>query len=289
MKRRDFGRLCIATAANSFGLAAGAAAQPETIEPDTSLKRIGEKSGILFGLCEPGGRLGEERPYFDRLAVECSLLSPGNDFNWAAVQPSAPSEYRYASLDAAAAFCRAQRLGMIGHTLAWYYSVPAWAKVAEPNDFVAALGAYVTKTVQRYADVVKRWDVVNEPVHPRSPRPDGLRESPFLEKAGPNFIRDAFINARRAAPGSLLCLNEYGFEYDDPDQKKKRALFLGLIRTLREAGAPIDVIGLQSHLDASKRLDLSGLEAMLRDIKALGLRVAVTELDVNDQKLPGDP
>lgn len=253
-----------------------------------SLKAIGEKSGILFGLCEPGTRLNQERIYFDQLARECSLISPGNEFNWVAVQ-SDPTEPRYTSLDALAAFCRQNRLGLLGHNLIWYYTIPAWAKAAGPDDFVEAFNSYATTTIERFADVVRRWDVVNEAVDPHSSRADGLRNSAFLAKGGPEYVADAFTIARRAAPRGLLCLNEYGVEYDEAAQVRKRSFFLALIRSLRDANAPVDVIGLQSHLDGSKRLDLDGIALLVRQIKALGFSVAVTELDVNDQKLPSDP
>lgn len=252
-----------------------------------SLKGAGAKSGILFGLCEPGSRFAQERIYFEKIAGECNLFSPGNDFNWATLQKD-QAQLRYAQLDGVAAFCRDSRLGMLGHTLAWYYAVPAWAKVLDPSEFAPAFRTYVEKTVERFADIVSRWDVVNEAVHPRSNREDGLRESAFLEKLGPTYIQEAFSIARQAAPQGLLCINEYGVEYDEPAQARKRASFLELLRSLRRANAPVNVVGLQSHLDASKTFDIPGLTVMLREIKDLGFQIAITELDVNDQMLPGD-
>lgn len=196
--------------------------------------------------------------------------------------------YNYDNLDVIASFARDHDIRVIGHTLVWYYTVPAWAKLAEPPAFATALEAYISKTVARFKNIVQRWDVVNEPLDHRSMREDGLRESAFLLKLGPSYLATAFQTARAAAPQALLCLNEYGFEYNLPEQARKRTDFIRLLRALRRDQVPVDCIGLQSHLDASKELDIQGLAELMREIRALGFRIAITELDVNDRMLPGE-
>jgi len=264
-----------------------APAKAESLPPSPSLRSLGKKTGILYGLVEPSLWYAQNRDYFERLAPECNLLSPSNDFNWAVVEKE-PSQPNYAFLDVVANFARAHDLRLIGHTLVWYHTVPAWAKAAEPGQFAAALETYISRTVTRFASIVQRWDVVNEPVDVRSTREDGLRESAYLVKLGPSYLATAFRTARAAAPQALLCLNEYGFEYNLPEQIRKRQSLIGLLRRLREDKVPIDCIGLQSHLDASKELDLAGLSALVREIRSLGFQIAITELDVNDRLLPAD-
>jgi len=60
----------------------------------------------------------------------------------------------------------------------------------------------------------------------------------------------------------------------------KHAAYLTLVRELVDAGVPIDGVGLQLHRVPGTILDQDKLENQLRDFTQLGLRVAVTEVDV---------
>lgn len=253
----------------------------------SSLRELGQSSGIKYGLCESSSRYAGMRGYFERLASECSLFSPGNDFNWRTIERK-PGLYSFGSLDIMANYCRDNHLGMIGHTLCWYHTVPQWAKSLSPDDFRRAFHGYLRAATERYTDLVVRFDVVNEPIDPRSSHQDGLRQSDFLMKLGAGYIQDTFDAVRSQAPKTKLCLNEFGIETTDTESVRKRELFLKLIETLHSRKTPIDVIGLQSHLDTSKRIDTEGLRHFLRRVKSLGYEISITELDVNDVALPAD-
>lgn len=56
---------------------------------------------------------------------------------------------------------------------------------------------------------------------------------------------------------------------------------------MKQRGVPIDAVGIQSHLNASNTNFGSGLVRFIRDLAGLGLQVFITELDVNDQNVPG--
>ncbi|HKV47191.1 MAG TPA: endo-1,4-beta-xylanase, partial [Candidatus Acidoferrales bacterium] len=130
------------------------------------------------------------------------------------------------------------------------------------------------------------WDVVNEAIDPASPRPDGLRASPWLELAGEDYIELAFRTARQADPKALLTYNDYGIELDTPKQADKRAKVLALVQRLHKSGI-IDAVGVQSHLSAGDDVSSSGLRDFVRELHGMGLQVFVTELDVNTQKAQG--
>ncbi|WP_062111231.1 endo-1,4-beta-xylanase [Aureimonas sp. AU40] len=253
-----------------------------------SLRETGERVGIPFGLCEPANRYPGNRTYLDRLASEASLCVPGNDFHWRAVQPSR-KVFNSTKLDLFARYLATKDLGMVGHTLLWYHGVPDWvAQLETAADMQAAMEAYVGHMVARFRGRVVRWDVINEQVDPASPREDGLRQTPYLDRMGPGYMARAFAVAREADPKALLCYNEYGFEHAKPEETRKRAALLALLRRLREEKAEIDCVGFQSHLDGSAKLDLNGLAAFTREVVKLGYRVAITELDVKDTGLPAD-
>ncbi|MDE2487616.1 MAG: endo-1,4-beta-xylanase, partial [Alphaproteobacteria bacterium] len=138
----------------------------------------------------------------------------------------------------------------------------------------------------RYADLTTRWDVVNEPIA-EDHGVDGLRASPFLAAFGPDYIRRALETARAAAPHAKLAINDFGFERDTPIDEVRRRRLLRLLGDLIKTGAPLDIVGLESHLDLGvKRLPAERLAAFLREIAARGLAIHVTELDVKEADYP---
>ena len=82
-------------------------------------------------------------------------------------------------------------------------------------------------------------------------------------------------------PSAKLYVNDYNVETDGP---KMRALY-NLVASLKRAGAPIDGVGLQSHFVAGAAP--KDLGAVMDEFAALGVDVAVTELDLRI-RLPAD-
>lgn len=156
---------------------------------------------------------------------------------------------------------------------------------AGPGNAGSLLAAHIETVCGHYAGQLQAWDVVNEVVDPRASH--GLRETPWLRLLGPGYIASAFRAARAADPAAVLFLNDYGLEADGPATDAKRLLVLALLQRLLDAGAPVQGLGLQSHLVVGDRFD--SLTGFLEKVRGLGLRVAVTELDVSDVRVPGQP
>jgi endo-1,4-beta-xylanase len=55
-----------------------------------------------------------------------------------------------------------------------------------------------------------------------------------------------------------------------------------------QRGTPIDTMGLQAHLNVSRKFSASKLLRFFDELRALGLSIQITELDVSDAQLPGD-
>ena len=134
----------------------------------------------------------------------------------------------------------------------------------------------------RYGDAVEQWDVVNEPIE-TGRRMDGLRESVFLRAFGPDYIRRALDDARMFAPRASLMISEYGLDYDIAVERDRRYLCLKLLEGLKLAGAPLDAVGIQGHLDLSKGpFSQQVFGDFLQEIANLGLQIVITELDVRE-------
>ena len=108
------------------------------------------------------------------------------------------------------------------------------------------------------------------------------------QSPGIDYVDLAFRLAHAADSATPLTLNEYGIEYATAECQRKRVALPGLLQRLRDLDTPIDCLALQSHLEADKTFDRAGLTELLRNAVKLGYRLLITELDVNDDKIPGN-
>ena len=123
------------------------------------------------------------------------------------------------------------------------------------------------------ADQVDQWDVVNEVL---ADGPPLYRQSGWLETfGGPEFVVEAFKAAHAADPTATLIYNDYRCELDS-----KRSDLLTLIDYLQEKGAPVDAIGLQGHYELDE-VPFAELEITLNEIRKRGLKVVISEIDID--------
>ena len=112
---------------------------------------------------------------------------------------------------------------------------------------------------------------------------DGLRESIFLAVFGPEYINRALEQARIFAPHAQLMINEFGFEYDLPEERDRRYLMLKLLERLRRANAPLDAPWRSSALGFAQRACRGADDCdLLPDVANLGSPIYITELDVKE-------
>lgn len=253
-------------------------AAPAVDEPAIrAAARAGKRS---FGAAVQTRQLADA-PFCDAILAQCDSLTPELALKWAALQPG-EGAFDFRAMDAIAAFARAHRRRIHGHTLLWHRSVPEWAPAAMARDGWEAVHRYFATVIGRYGDLVDRWDVVNEPVEPQDDA-DGLRRSAFHAAFGPDYVRRALDSARELAPHARLLINEYGLEHPIAEEERRRARLLRLIDDLKRRNAPLDGIGIQGHLRLDRgAIDQTRLARFLQDIADRGLVVFVTELDVRE-------
>jgi endo-1,4-beta-xylanase len=85
----------------------------------------------------------------------------------------------------------------------------------------------------------------------------------------------AFRAAHEADPGAELYYNDYSLS-----NPAKRDAVCRLVRRLKSKGVRIDAVGMQSH-NGLDYPDLSAYEASIDSFAACGVKVMVTELDLN--------
>ncbi len=249
-----------------------------------SLKAHAAARGLLTGCAVNANLFREDEGFRALLAEQYSILVPENCLKWNILRPTA-STYNFTDADSLVAFAEAHTIKVRGHNFVWHEALPGWfAATLNKDNAQKFLVDHIHTVGGRYKGKIHSWDVVNEAIWIPDGRPDGLRStSPWFEMLGPGYIDLAFRTARETDPSALLTYNDYGIEYDNDEDGKKRAAVLALLRRMKQDNVPLDALGIQSHLKAAKKDGFSrGLRELTDGAKALGLQVFVTELDVDD-------
>lgn len=208
--------------------------------------------------------------------AQFDTISPENVLKWQLVHPR-PNEYSFDAADKYVAFGEKYHMFIVGHTLVWHSQVPQWVfqdDKGAPLDRDALLKRmhdHIQTVVGRYKGRIGGWDVVNEALNE-----DGtLRQSQWLKIIGEDFLVKAFQFAHEADPKAELYYNDYSVE-----NPAKRKGAVELIRKLKAAGVTVTAIGLQGH-DKMEWPTIEEQEATIVAFKELGIKVNITELDVD--------
>ncbi len=258
-----------------------------TITGPQSLKAHAHRRGLLAGCAVSAANLREDD--FTRvLAEQYSLIVPENAMKFGPLRPT-PTDYNFTDADALVQFAHQHKIKIRGHNFVWHEQLPAWfATTVTKDNARKILTDHIHTVAGRYKGKIQSWDVVNEAIHPPDGRTDNLRKSPWLELIGPDYLDLAYRTARQADPHAKLTYNEYGIENESELNQTKRAATLDLLKRLKAAGTPIDALGIQSHIAAGNGQTWGkGLRDLISQAKSMGLEVYLTELDVNDDAVPG--
>jgi endo-1,4-beta-xylanase len=253
-----------------------------------ALRTLAASRGLVFGAANNNYWL-RDSDFTAAFARECAILVPEYELKRDLTEPE-QGHYDFSASDELLAFSGEHGLLFRGHPLVWYASNPPWleAAVAIAKD-ESLFSEYIGGAVAHYRGHTHSWDVVNEAIEPKDGRADGLRESFWLRKFGLSYIDRAFRTAHDADPDALLVYNDYGLEEDGPAYDERRKATLNLLEGLAARGVPVGALGLQGHLSAfGHTIDQRRLAAFLDEVRAMGLRILVTEHDVDDSGGPID-
>jgi endo-1,4-beta-xylanase len=256
-----------------------------------SLRELAKQKGLFYGAFpeNPRAFMNNDFAIQDAFKRECGLVVGG--FYWRHIRP-APQTFDWSIPDIAFKFAKQNQMLFRGHPLIWHRVYPPWMmeKLQAPDttrkEVESILETHISTIVRRYAGQTHSWDVINEPIDPT--KPYGLRPTPWIQKMGIDAIDFAFRVAAEADPKALLVFNEFGIEYGDSYQERKRKSTLKILEQLKARGTPVHALGIQAHLFGNRPAALKPLRTFLSDVAALGLKIIVTELDVEDRKLPAN-
>ncbi|KAJ8463203.1 hypothetical protein ONZ51_g10408 [Trametes cubensis] len=176
--------------------------------------------------------------------------------------------------DQIAALARQSGKYLRGHNCVWYNRLPAWVT----NTTWTA--PELAEVVQEHCyNIVRHWrGQMYKPFND-----DGTwRETLWYTTLGTKYISLALHAASKADPHAKLYINEYNITGTGP----KATSMKKLIKDLKLAGVPIDGVGVQAHEVVGKVPN--DIRKNLEEFVALGVEVAITELDVMFYTLPPD-
>lgn len=229
---------------------------------------------------------GADSPELKLVALHYNTITPENLLKWAEIHPE-PDRYNWEPADRYVAWGEEHGMFIVGHTLVWHNQTPAWAFAGEGNQpldretALRRIEEHINAVVGRYRGRVKAWDVVNEAIDDNGRMrtgavgPPGRRGEPWHAAIGDDYIEHAFRFAHAADPDAELYYNDYNEWYP-----AKIEAISKLVRSLQEKGVRIDGVGLQGHwgMDYPK---LAEIDHMLVEYGKLGVKLMITELDVN--------
>ena len=235
--------------------------------------------GTALNPWQTSGRAAEER---DLVLRHFNSITSENSMKWMSLHPGL-DRYDFSAADRFVEFGAEHGMAVIGHTLVWHSQTPrevfedGSGRPVAKDVLLDRMRSHIQTVAGRYKGKVLGWDVVNEAVEE-----DGsLRRSPWLKILGEDYLVKAFEFAREADPDAELYYNDYGLE-----GKAKREGALALVRKLQAAGVKLTGIGLQGHY-AIDHPSEDEIDKTIAAFSALGLKVMITELDVNVLPTPG--
>jgi endo-1,4-beta-xylanase len=269
--------LIFAQSALIAALAASAAAQAPTTLKDAY------KNDFPIGAAINAAQISGSDARGDAILKEqFNSISPENALKWERIHPQ-PGKYDFTLADQYVALGQEFHLFTVGHCLVWHNQVPGWVFRDDKGNLLgreallARLREHIQTVVGRYKGKIQSWDVVNEALND-----DGtLRPSMWLKIIGPDYIEKAFAYAHEADPAAQLTYNDYNIEF-----AAKQAGAIALVKKLKAGGIPIAVVGIQAHLQPDSPT-AEQEDAAITAFAALGVKVAISELDINILPLPG--
>jgi endo-1,4-beta-xylanase len=216
-------------------------------------------------------------------------LTAENDMKFGPIHPG-PDAWAFENADAVADYARKHDMKMTGHTLIWHHMQPDWLFAdLTPGDAKSIetlrerLKNHIFTVVERYADVIDNWDVVNEAVSndPSKVYRDGSEDSKWYEIYGDEtYVYDAFVFAKEAlekATGSA----EGKLYYNDYNFPQKKDNIMKVVTWLRdEKGIPVDGVGIQAHWNLEWP-SVAEIQSVIDLIAGAGFKVKISELDIS--------
>lgn len=233
-----------------------------------SQKGLSTNPDKFLGNITTSGRVCHEQLEYTSL---WNQLTAENESKWGSIEGQRHGDYHFQGSDNAYHYCKEHGIPFKFHCLIWGAQYPRWMDRLNKGEQRRAIEQWMDAVKERYPDL-PLIDVVNEAV-------PGHQPAPFREALGGagitgyDWIIRAFEMAHERWPNAILIYNDYNTFRWQKDE------FIRLVTTLRDAGAPIDAYGCQSHELTDMSFD-EFRQAMTDIQQTIRLPMYCTEYDI---------
>ncbi|WHY63661.1 endo-1,4-beta-xylanase [Cytobacillus firmus] len=285
------------------GKAQGTATHGTSATETVSLKEVYKDHFLIGNTVSPGDLTNTAK--YDFMKFHYNALTPENATKPNSIWSNPTDDPSFTPADNMLTRVKADGFYTIGHTLAWHNQSDRWPPSGQNyKDARTSLQKYISTIAGHYSQgpyKLDAWDVVNEAMrdNPENPtdwrnalrsginpmeRPSRWFEAYANGGNGWDYIYDAFMFAREAAPDAILYYNDF----NDEELANKAIAIASMINELNERYAKehpeangrklIEGIGIQGHYNL--RLNVDNLEEVLKIYSETGCEISITELDV---------
>ena len=257
--------------------------------PEPSLKSLAASKNIQLGnFAMP--KLLNEKPYTDILTSQFDFVLVDNQPNWhftdADLRPS-PTTFNFSRVDQVVNFAEQHHMPIQMHHYIWGEEkwLPNWLINGHYNkqQLMDLIHNHIMTMGGRYSGKVREWSVVNE-AFTRGQHMYGLHDWWADHIGDQSYIDQSFIWAHQADPHAKLLLNDFNNERMNDTSN---AMY-NYIKDAKQRGVPIDGIGMQMHIDGTHPPVKDEVVANMKRFGDLGVKVYVTEFDVNMNDVKAD-
>jgi endo-1,4-beta-xylanase len=204
-----------------------------------------------------------------------------------------PGQYDFSAADRAVDYAIQHGWRVRASHLLWGApeTLPNWLTSSHysRDEYIQLMQQYILDVASRYRGRVSEWSVANEASN-RSFAESGADF--WNDTIGPDYIALALRAAREADPDGILIFNDDN-NHAQQDEGTTRVIdkMYATVQQLKADGVPVDVVGMQMHifLPWSSRVQpqKEPVIATMRKFAALGVRIYITELDIDTEQLTG--
>ena len=244
----------------------------------TTLKEAFEGSFLIGSAINESIASGEDDISQNIVFKQFNTITAENVLKAGPINPD-PGIFNFGPADAFVEFGEKNDLFIVGHTLVWHNQTPAWFfsdENGEPNSPEAQkerLRSHIETVAGRYAGRIQAWDVVNEVID----NDGSYRPTTWVKGIGDGdeLVKLSFKYASEYAPEAELYYNDF-----NAWRPEKRDGIARLVRMLQAEGIRIDGVGIQGHWGLNYPKN-EYIEAAIDTFASLGVKVMITELDVD--------
>lgn len=215
-----------------------------------------------------------------------TLDGGGSQFNQ--IQPGS-TIYNFANADKMVNFAVQHHMPVQFHHLVWGDAayLPHWLLKGNysKSQILQILHNHISTIMDRYKGRVQTYTVVNE-AFAENQHVYGVKNwfVDHLDMSNTSYVDQMFRWAHQADPRATLLLNDF----DNETKTSVSDAMLNYIKAAKARGVPIDGIGMQMHIDASRPPSKEDMITNMKRFAAIGVPVYITEFDINTNAVKGN-